>query len=239
MSHSSWGPGWPNAQTSKMKTLVRSDGLKISFRQEMVTLFGILIDETERRGYDVKVGQTWGFANRPISGTNTPSNHSWGLAIDINAPTNPRKRPKTTDIPTDIVDVWKKYGFRWGGDYVNAVPDTMHFEYMGSTADASVHTAQAARELKGIDPGVVGPGQPAPSTAWPGVFFKLTDPHMKGRNVENIQHRINAHSPAARQISVDGDFGKTTSLRVQQFQTAKRLLSDGIVGRNTWNALFT
>jgi hypothetical protein len=56
--------------------------------------------------------------------SNPPSMHAWGLAIDINVSTNgygarPRQDPR-------IVDIFKKWGFRWGGEW--SPPDGMHFE---------------------------------------------------------------------------------------------------------------
>lgn len=59
----------------------------------------------------------------------------------------------------------------------------------------------------------------------------------KGEYVKRLQERLNAHSPASRRISVDGDFGLLTETRVKQFQTAKKLAVDGIVGPATRAAL--
>jgi peptidoglycan hydrolase-like protein with peptidoglycan-binding domain len=39
-------------------------------------------------------------------------------------------------------------------------------------------------------------------------------------------------------LSVDGDFGPATEAKVKQFQKDKRLVSDGICGRQTYTALF-
>lgn len=64
--------------------------------------------------------------------------HSFGIAIDLDAAQNPNgggtagNTPTTctTNMPADFVDVWKKYGFRWGGDY-RSTCDAMHFEWLG------------------------------------------------------------------------------------------------------------
>lgn len=55
------------------------------------------------------------------------SRHSWGAAVDINAPTNPFGSEGTQDAR--LVEVMKRWGFNWGGDW--ALPDPMHFEYSG------------------------------------------------------------------------------------------------------------
>lgn len=52
------------------------------------------------------------------------SRHAWGLAFDINVPTNGYGQAPTLDIR--IVDVFRRWGFKWGGDF--AIPDGMHFE---------------------------------------------------------------------------------------------------------------
>ncbi len=53
------------------------------------------------------------------------SRHSWGAAVDINAPANPLGSAGTQD--ERLVEVMQRWGFTWGGDWV--VPDPMHFEY--------------------------------------------------------------------------------------------------------------
>ena len=72
------------------------------------------------------------FNYRTISGTNRLSTHSFGIAIDINIKdTNYWKWDKNliykNHIPKEIVDVFEKYGFIWGGRWYHY--DTMHFEY--------------------------------------------------------------------------------------------------------------
>jgi len=56
--------------------------------------------------------------------SNPPSMHAWGLAIDFNVSRN-RYGARPTQDPR-IVAIFKKWGFRWGGDW--AIPDGMHFE---------------------------------------------------------------------------------------------------------------
>jgi putative chitinase len=49
-----------------------------------------------------------------------------------------------------------------------------------------------------------------------------------------LQTKLNA---AGYQVGTDGDFGPGTEAAVKQFQTAKGLPTDGIVGPRTWTAL--
>ncbi|HWH29380.1 MAG TPA: M15 family metallopeptidase [Mycobacteriales bacterium] len=55
---------------------------------------------------------------------NSISLHTWGIAIDMDAATNYRGIRGTMD--DRIVAIFKKWGFRWGGDW--AYTDPMHFE---------------------------------------------------------------------------------------------------------------
>ena len=53
------------------------------------------------------------------------SRHAYGIALDINAGTNPFGRRPRQD--RRLVRVMKKWGFTWGGRW--ALPDGMHFEW--------------------------------------------------------------------------------------------------------------
>ncbi|MEX1004472.1 MAG: M15 family metallopeptidase [Acidimicrobiia bacterium] len=55
------------------------------------------------------------------------SRHSWGAAVDINAPTNPYGSDGTQD--PRLVAIMQSWGFTWGGDWL--VPDPMYFEFGG------------------------------------------------------------------------------------------------------------
>jgi hypothetical protein len=50
--------------------------------------------------------------------------HTWGIAVDLNVPGNLRGVPG--EIDRDVVAIFKKWGFAWGGDW--AWTDPMHFE---------------------------------------------------------------------------------------------------------------
>jgi hypothetical protein len=61
---------------------------------------------------------------RFIAGTTTLSNHSFGLALDLNVPGN--QRGTVGQIDRDVVAIFKTWGFAWGGDW--KYTDPMHFE---------------------------------------------------------------------------------------------------------------
>jgi LysM repeat protein len=119
--------------------------------RKIARLVDILLEETERRGYTIHKEQTGGYNNRAIRKSNPkkPSNHSWGLAVDINSIINEFRTDGklVTDVPVWMPKLWNKYGFAWGGAYKHNRKDPMHFEFMGSPADADDKTQAAIKQL--------------------------------------------------------------------------------------------
>lgn len=84
----------------------------------------------------------WGYAEKTITGenTNTLSNHASGCAEDLNAPNHPQGiAPERNFTSAQIAKIRARVrlyrgGIRWGGDYVSAKKDGMHFEWIGSAA---------------------------------------------------------------------------------------------------------
>lgn len=64
--------------------------------------------------------------------------------------------------------------------------------------------------------------------------LRLTDPYMRGDDVKHAQERLIVHG---YNITADGIFGKKTYNAVREFQAAKKLSIDGIIGKNTLVAL--
>jgi len=50
--------------------------------------------------------------------------HTWGIAVDLNVPGN--QRGVAGEIDRDVVTIFKKWGFAWGGDW--NYTDPIHFE---------------------------------------------------------------------------------------------------------------
>ncbi|WP_024955691.1 SH3 domain-containing protein [Sulfurospirillum arcachonense] len=72
------------------------------------------------------------FTYRNIAGTKRLSPHSFGISIDINVKNSAYWRwdknlVYKNKIPKEIVEIFEKYGFIWGGRWYHY--DTMHFEY--------------------------------------------------------------------------------------------------------------
>ncbi len=133
------------------------------------TLFEGFLDEIAANGYRVRDAS--GYAFRCTSGnggwtcpSGDPtdlSNHAWGLAIDMNASTNPIRSyssvngvtacmtPIQTDLPQWVIQTAEKWGLYWGGYGWNAgCPSTStqrtvvsrdppHFEFRGTPQQAA------------------------------------------------------------------------------------------------------
>ena len=75
---------------------------------------------------------------RFIMGTKKLSKHAEGYAIDLNPKVNPAKPSKISHvydesievgkITDDIVNIFKKWGFKWGGEIFGDFYDSHHFE---------------------------------------------------------------------------------------------------------------
>ncbi|MEV6966462.1 M15 family metallopeptidase [Hamadaea sp. NPDC051192] len=137
-----WGPGWPNCQKSKIVEL-SAGGVKVSVRRELAELVGLLLTATVvLHRYRLKAHATGGYNCRSIRNKNTPSNHSWGLAVDLNWNDNPFQKPFKSDLPVEVIPLWWNCGFYWGGWY-STKPDPMHFEYVFTPADVPRHVRKA------------------------------------------------------------------------------------------------
>ena len=98
-------------------------------------LAALLAKHPQLRQYVFPLGGT--FAWRPIAGTNRLSPHSWGIAIDLNPrhgaywrdrkKTGPEVEAMRNSYPQEIVELFEKHGFIWGGKWSHF--DLMHFEY--------------------------------------------------------------------------------------------------------------
>jgi hypothetical protein len=147
-----WGSGWPRCQESKQTRIKLDNGVRIQVRRELGPLLTMLLNEVGRRGYRIRQGDTGGFCCRQIfrsDGTPTgkPSNHSWGLAVDINWDSNKFQKTLKTNLPPWSVSLMWAYGFFWGGWY-NGTKDAMHFEFVKTPQQAEKLTRVLARTLQ-------------------------------------------------------------------------------------------
>lgn len=97
----------------------------ITCNKYMMPQLKAALAEVQERGLGEEVYQTAGcYYPRFIAGTTTLSNHSFGLAIDINSLEN--QRGTVGQMHPEVVAIFKYWGFDWGGDW--SYTDPMHFE---------------------------------------------------------------------------------------------------------------
>lgn len=142
-----YGPGWPGCSSSN-KVPIDFCGKTLLVHKAAAKAFIALGQEFERRApkYAAKIRSrpdTGSYVCRPISGTSTPSNHSFGTAVDVVWQENGRDGDGTF-LDSSIwhearsVIFWaEKHGFRWGGRY--SEPDPMHFEMVWTPAQVDAN----------------------------------------------------------------------------------------------------
>jgi hypothetical protein len=134
-----------------LKTITSPSGARFTVNAEHADRFQALVNDLEARGYPIKGEQSGGYNPRNIAGTNTPSKHSHGAAIDINWSENARGAPGK--IPQELaLELAQKNGLTWGGTWKNR--DDMHFEVAGAG-----HSPNDGHDH--------GPRAPAPTTPAP------------------------------------------------------------------------
>lgn len=234
MSAQDNGWGGPGCRADQLVTLPCA-GIPLHLRREVAPLFAELIRWLTLARQLTRVpalSSSGGYCKRYISGTTTWSNHSWGLAVDFNAAANPYRHGAPTDMPSGSSAKAASLGMRWGGDYTDK-RDPMHFEFMGTPADA----ARLVGTVRGVVlPSPQGPLVPIPKPlsgdiVWPTV--KLGD---KTQAVGNLQGLLCA---AGRVIPIDYTFGPVTEAALKEWQGAAAVAggADGICGEQTWRRL--
>lgn len=245
MPHSSWGqPGLSRT----VKINVPGGGIQLNVNPELELIFQTLVDrlhEARVRNNRSPLTSSGGYNKRKISGSSTWSNHSWGLAGDFNAGSNPYSYLGRTDFPVDETrQIAKSLGFRWGWDY-SGKKDAMHFEYMGSREDAARLTAQLrgashpdpkpvpATPAPAPQPAPVRPAPaPTPSVDWSRVMNDLS---YLGFNQDDRDTRVRAFQTAAG-IKVDGDPGPETLRHMSMVGQHGRYPGSSTPAPRTYNA---
>jgi hypothetical protein len=119
--------------------VTRKNGVDKKFMAVSEELDALIDQHPKYKNYITNIGGT--FVWRMINGTNRLSMHSFGMTIDINTKysdywqwsckcTDEEKEISsvyTNKIPYEIVAIFEKHGFIWGGKWKHF--DSMHFEY--------------------------------------------------------------------------------------------------------------
>lgn len=150
-----WPEGYPNCHEELWVPLVAKNGVGFGrVHRAIHDLLELILNECIDRGYPPKAGECWGSVCRcshrsdgtcaeDSQGRPIPSNHSYGLAIDLNSLDNPYGA-STYKMPAWVPVLFKEFGFRWLGPAIN---DWQHFDFAGTPQDAKEMTEKARREL--------------------------------------------------------------------------------------------
>ena len=124
------GPG--KIVTNKFGDKVSLSSIRIGNQSTQVNSkyapqFQGLLNDLQAAGYNIN--QAYGFQDRVVAGTKTPSKHAGGYAIDINPSKNPYSTSGKTQFDRNVVNaILKKYpDIEWGGNWRGPRLDMMHF----------------------------------------------------------------------------------------------------------------
>lgn len=181
-------------------------------RREVAPLFTEmvrwLVAERRRLGLP-PVTSSGGYNKRPVRGSLTEwSNHSWALAGDFNVAANPMQSTLRTDMPAGTSVKARSLGLRWGGDYAGR-KDPMHFEFVGTPADAARLVAALSRPSGSLV-------TPSPATPTPAPPASEEDP----MSPEQFQQWKEASDGLRRDVRDVADFLNEIAAKVG---VAKRL----------------
>jgi hypothetical protein len=68
-----------------------------------------------------------GYSFRAKRTSSKLSTHCWGIAIDLDPTTN--ALGSAGDMNPGVVEVFRSFGFKWGGDWTGGGKDPMHFQF--------------------------------------------------------------------------------------------------------------
>lgn len=231
---SDWGqPSASYGLTNIVK--VSGRGITIWMHRDVAAIFGVLILDLDNhlrsKGKSLaREADDWGYAHRKISGSNTWSNHAWGLAADFNALRNPMGSRLITEFTPGWVDslLRTKYRglIRWGGRYTTS-KDAMHFEFMGTRTQARALTGTLR-------------AQPNPVPAHAHSRPTLRPGMMDNAYVRDVQGHLNyafrAYADVAP-LKIDGDFGDRTEIRLREWCKRTGIRVSSVVDETCWYRL--
>lgn len=117
----------------------KKDFMTLTVHKKLAAEITAVFQDMQKAKFPVDPSCTAGYTWRMMaSNGNKVSYHSYGCVVDLNWTHNgasytgwPYKPGKDKlAVTKKIVDIWKKHGFYWGGDWSEAYFDPMHFTYV-------------------------------------------------------------------------------------------------------------
>ena len=223
--------GW-RANDRSLIVSIKVPGGKLAVRKGSVAvIMQYIAEQFHSKVEPLKWPGNWGYAERPIRGGSSLSNHASGTAIDLNAPAHWLGAVGTFS-GAQVKEIRKILSacegtIRWGGDY-RSRKDEMHFEINAGTAAVNRVAKKLRPKLQGpsIPGGGGGGGSKYTTVTGSTPLVKL---YHKGEPVKRIQKAVG--------VKVDGYYGPDTANAVAAFQKKHGLAADKIVGPDTWAAI--
>lgn len=195
----------------------------------------------------------WGYEPRKIAGSGSWSNHAAGAAMDLNAALHPsgaagtftpRQLAVISGIRASVASA-----IEWGGAWSPSSLDAMHWQVRNGAAGMPVD--RLAAQILGGPPAAGAPpaaGHPYPFVRGDGRYFgPFSGPakSISGSGPGDGEfHRSLAlwqSQAAARGFGPclpDGFYGPQTAATARRVQVAHNLSVDGLIGWDTWNAVW-
>lgn len=161
-----------------LATITAPNGASFEVAAPYADRFRGLVSDLAAAGYGIRGDQSGGYSRRYVAGTDTPSAHAHGTAIDVNWDRNGRGTPG--DLPPELArSLAIKHGLTWGGDWRN--PDPMHFEVkhgaapQSGPAAADLDAPEGGRLAATSTPGVVAGMAPVAGPAVAGATYRAPE----------------------------------------------------------------
>lgn len=186
-------PRSPSTPPAGLASVQSPSGADVTVNKAAADRFEAFLKALEQAGVKIDPSQTGGYSNRNIRGTNTPSLHATGRAVDVNWRDNPEgsmpvlkpdtrpfdpnnitpdaegDRPGQTVIPAELARALAtQHGLKWGGDFQGRSPDPMHFEVAPGAAPAPPVAQRGITAYAGATPPPAPSVSVAPPAAAPG-----------------------------------------------------------------------
>jgi hypothetical protein len=170
----------------ELVTIKTRGGVPFTVAREAAPRFQGLLDDLEKNGYPLKAPQSGGYNPRNIAGTNTPSRHASGNAVDVNWTENDVRGGEQPTLPPFLADsLARKHGVTWGGLWEGKSLDPMHFE-VARNSPAPLQerslTAVAGHQPSGGAFAAAAPAQGASMAPQAQAAFTAASPNL-GRTV--------------------------------------------------------
>jgi hypothetical protein len=142
-----WGNPEPEAAFIKAHlTTVDFLGRRVTVHKQAAAAFRAVDADIKAAGITYRFKRVETYCHRYVRGYEAEelwSLHAFGVAVDINPDENPMRDDGVlqTDLPPEVVAIFKRHGFRWLGESSGRRKDAMHFELKEPTEEEQMDQA--------------------------------------------------------------------------------------------------